>query len=273
MITSTRSLAIVVLTTTTLVSCSMTATPAPTPTNTTHETLRIYASDVSLPLVNELTDVYGRQQEINFETRQEPLNSVIERFERDETLYYVGNQLLDDLWSAPIAQDGIAIVTHPENRVDNLSLDQLRRIYQGQITNWQELGGDNLPIQLFSHSDGTGFRSSFENQVMGQRRITRNARVVVSDASMIDFIATTPGAIGYASQASVDPRVKLITLDHHRPDQDAILSNQYPLRAIVFIMGKHPPQAAYREFIAWIQSPAGQAVVSRNYVPIMTVNE
>lgn len=267
-----RTLVIVAFTT--LVGCSNPGVPATMP-DTSVQTLRLYATTATLPLVTDLTGSYGDPR-LNFETHSGNLRSALNSLLEGETSYLFTTHLPAPetfpltLWAAPIGQDGIAVIVNPVNLVHDLSLDHLREIYQGRIGNWRELGGQDSDLVIFSREAGSDTRAEFERQVMGQRKTTLGARLMVTSASMVEAVASTPGGIGYVSLAYLTPAVQALTIQGIAPDQASILTNQYPLRSTLFVVGLAEPSAANRAFIGWIQSPAGQQIVARRYSPLVS---
>jgi hypothetical protein len=269
----TRTLAIVALST--IVSCSSPA-PSATSTSAAAEVLRLYTTNAALPLVTDMTTAYGDSSlNLVFETRAANFRSTLERLLEGETPYFVSNHFPASsplsLWAAPIATDGIAVITHLENPVTGLSLDQLRGVFQGQYANWNLLGGPDLRLNVISREDGSGTAAEFHELVMGPREITRAAQITTSGENMVATVAATPGSIGFVSLAYVDGRVKTLALDGVLPSQAAVQDETYPLRTPIYVIGLEEPEGIYRAFIGWMQSPQGQAVASLRYTPLLTV--
>jgi hypothetical protein len=268
--------ALVIVAITALVGCSAPRVPATTPTTAGDPPpLRLYATTAALPLLNDISDTYAGGERI-FETRSGSFQTLFTRLLEGETAYLLTNYMPANtpLWAAPVAQDGIAVIVHPDAGIDGLTLDQLRDLMQGRITNWQALGGRDLPVALISREDGSGTRAEFEQQVMGPRRTTLAARIASSSAQMIDVVAATPGALGYVSQAQVTSQVQTLALDGVLPSRETIADSRYPLRTMIFVAGlAEPDDDGYRRLIGWLQSPAGQSVVARHYVPLVVLPE
>lgn len=262
-----RTLAIVAFT---LVSCSSQVVPASTPT-TDAITLRLYTSSATMPLTNDLTRGYTWiQPTISFDLIVSNYDQIIDLITDENPAYFVTNHLPVEsiLWGAPIGQDGIAIVTHPDNPVTNLTTEQLRRIYQGRIVNWQDVGGLDIPITVVSREEGSGTRAEFERLVMGERRTVQSAEIAPSSAAVIISAGREPGSIGYVSMSYLDASVRAVKINNIDPTLENVYMNTYPLRATLFIAGLNEPQNEYRAFIAWVQSLEGQAVVARRYAPL-----
>lgn len=262
-----RTLVIVAFT---LVSCSSQVVPASTPT-TDAITLRLYTSSATSPLTNDLTRGYTQiEPSVSFDLITSNYDQIVNLISDENPAYFVTNHLPIEspLWGAPIGQDGIAIVTHPDNPVTNLSTEQLRRIYQGRLVNWQDVGGADLPITVISREEGSGTRAEFERLVMGERRTVQSAEIAPSSEAVVISAGRDVGAIGYVSMSYLDASVRAINIDDIEPTLDNVYLNTYPLRATLFIAGLDEPQNEYRAFIAWVQSLDGQAVVARKYAPL-----
>jgi phosphate transport system substrate-binding protein len=263
-----RSLAIVAFT---LVSCSSQVLPAHTPAIPT-TALRLYTTTATLPLMQELTSVYSLSHpNLVFDTLSGDYEALLDRVMRLEAPYFITNHLPIDspLLGYPIGQDGIAVIVHPDNSVTGLTLEQVRWIYSGQISNWREVGGADLAIEVISREDGSGTRAEFESQVVGERQTTLLARVAPSSAAMVESVASLNNAIGYVSMSYLDATVRALAVDGALPTIDAVYSNTYPLRSIIYVAGLEEPQDDYRAFIGWIQSPQGQTVVGRLHAPLV----
>jgi DNA-binding transcriptional LysR family regulator len=265
-----RTLAALALTT--VVGCSQ-IQPV-TPTQIEAVTLRIESDMASATLLSTLSDTYLRTHpELQFDTSSASHETLMQRLFDNRMPYAVSSYLPRDdrLWAAPLAQDGLAIITHPDTGITHLTGDHLRRLYRGFITNWQTVDGANIPVRLYSHEEPSAAYASFERLVMGQQRISPNARVLPSSEAMLNEIATQPGAIGYLPLSQPDlsgEHVVLLAIDNISPSLEAIQANTYPLRYTVYILGLHEPQNPYRAFIGWAQSPQGQQAISPPYAPL-----
>ena len=261
----------------TLVSCSTHIVPAATPT-TNVTALRLYATTSTIPLVRVLTTNYNRlNPTITFDITTGDYGSMVREVLRDESAYLITSHLDDDspLWAAPIAQDGIAVIVHPDNNVARLTTAQVRLIYQGWIEHWSDVGGRGGDILVISRENGAGIRAEFEGLVMGSRRTTPTARIAPSSGAVVASVARQPDSIGYVSMSYLNNSVRALTLDGAAPTLDNVYDNVYPLRSIVYVAGQHEPNADdeleqhYRAFIGWVQSPEGQALVAGDYAPLL----
>jgi phosphate transport system substrate-binding protein len=254
----------------TLTSCTSQVIPAATPTSNT-ASLRLYATSATAPLAQDLIQFYEPLNvEIQFETRTSNYQNLVTQVTQSPSAYFLTTHLPPDapLWAAPLGQDGIAVVLHPDNPIQTLSSQQIRDVFQGYITDWSAVGGENRPIQVISREAGAGTRYEFERQMMGERRTTTLAQVAPSNEAMRDMVRYNPNAIGYLSTAYQNALIKTVAVDNVLPTPETLRNNTYPLRSTLFIVGEQEPEGEYRLFIAWIQSPAGQTVVARYYTPL-----
>ncbi len=234
-------------------------------------TLRIYHTESTRTLVQSLTQNYNAlNRDLRFETRGGSLSSLLERVRAGENAYIVANQLPNDptLWAAPLAQDGIVLVVHPENPVRNLTLSDVRRIYVGNISNWRDVGGVDLPITPYARELGADARSEFERMVLGQRRMTPNTRLMPTLASLLRQLKEDKGALAYLHYSQLPLDAAVVALNGVMPDTQTLAQSTYPLRTLIYIIGIAPPDAGHRAFISWCQSLEGQQLVSQAYVPL-----
>ena len=253
-----------------LVSCSTPVAPASTPTHGA-VTLRLYATTATIPLLNDLTSHYiETHPNVSFETATGNFDSMLEQLNQNQDGYLLSNHLPDDnaMLAWPIGQDGIAVITHPQNPIDNLTSDQLRSIYLGHIARWSEVGGTDTPLTILSREDGSSTRAEFEKLLLGQRLTTQSAQIAPSSAAMLSSVALAQGNIGYVSMSYLDSSVKALAIDGIRPTPATVYDNTYPLRSNLYIMGRQEPQNVYRDFIGWIQGPEGQSIVGLHYATL-----
>jgi ABC-type phosphate transport system substrate-binding protein len=180
-----------------------------------------------------------------------------------------------NLWAAPIGQDAIAIISHPEVSIERLTAHQLRQIFTGHIQKWSEIGAGIHNIVVVSQTETSPTRQVFEEIVLGNRPTTYAARLAPSPQAMLDVVASTPGAIGYLSAALVNERVRVIPISDNEqvpaflPSLENIQNETYPLRMPLLVVGARPPTVGdgYYEFILWMQTE-GQSIIAENYAPL-----
>lgn len=254
-----------------LVSCSSQFIPAATPT-TNSALLRLYSTTATLPLANDLASAYNQRfPSIAFDVTSGNYEAMVEDIREEDDAYLLTNHLPTEtlLLGFPVGQDGVAVIVHPDNDVLHLSTQEIRDIYQGRITNWLELGGEDRAITVVSREGGSGTRSEFDRLVMGDRRTTQSATIAPSSGAMVTSVSREPGAIGYVSMSYLGATVRPVTVDGVLPTLENVADNSYPLRSTLFIAGVREPEGDLRAFVGWVQSPEGQAIVARHYAPML----
>lgn len=169
-----------------------------------------------------------------------------------------------------IARDGIAIVAHPDTPVSDLSIEQVRDIFSGKITNWKDLGGEDQNIIIVSREEGSGTRSAFEEMVMGEDAlIAATAILQPSNGSIRTTISTTPYSIGYLSFGYLDETVKTISIGGVAPTEPNAADGSYPIVRPLNMLTNGEPAGAVKAFLDFILSEAGQKlVVEDGYIPV-----
>lgn len=162
-----------------------------------------------------------------------------------------------------VAIDGIAVITDKENTVNNLSSEQLAAIYQGQIKNWSELGGNDEAIVVIGREAGSGTRDAFE-EILEVVDSCEYAQELDSTGGVLAKVASTPGAIGYVSLDVVDDTVNAESIDGVEPTEEQILAGEYLLQR-PFVMatnGEISEQSdAVQKWFEYIASDAGKEVI------------
>ena len=166
------------------------------------------------------------------------------------------------LKTLPIARDAIAVIAHPSNPITNLSLQQVRAIFAGQITNWSNVGGKDVDIIVVTREEGSGTRGAFESLVMGDDRITLRALRQDSNGSVRVIVAGHPDSIGYISLGIVDERVKALYLDGVTPSTENVVNGSYSLARPFLFLWKTEPSPAAQDFIDYVLSAEGQKLLA-----------
>ena len=128
-----------------------------------------------------------------------------------------------------ICHDGISIILHPQNPINGLTLQQVRDIYNGIITNWKELGWIDRKIDAVTREEGSGTRSAFEELVMKKKEIDDGIMVQDSNGSVKEVVATDPYAMGYISLGLLDEKVKPVAIDGVAPSIKSIKTGRYKI--------------------------------------------
>ena len=168
-----------------------------------------------------------------------------------------------------IARDGIAIVAHPQVPVDDLTIEQVRGIFAGDITNWSEVGGDNQPIAVISREEGSGTRGAFEEMVMGEEKITDKAIFQDSNGTVRTAVASTPDSIAYLSFGYLDNTVSPIDVNGVTPTEANASSGTYPIVRPLNLVTPGEPTGIVKTWLDWILGPEGQEIVkAQGYIPV-----
>ncbi len=164
-----------------------------------------------------------------------------------------------------IGLDGIAIVVNPENGVSELTVEQIGKIYTGEITNWKELGGADLAIVANGREAASGTRGAFEEivKVGGEDIVDRckYANEYNSTGALKQAVAGNPGAIGYVSLSSVDDTVKAVTVEGVAPSEETVKDGSYKIqRPFIMITGKNADSVT-KAFLEFVASEEGQQII------------
>ncbi|MDD3043445.1 MAG: PstS family phosphate ABC transporter substrate-binding protein [Methanosarcinaceae archaeon] len=172
-----------------------------------------------------------------------------------------------------IAWDGISVVVNQENPVSELSFDQLRRIYNGSFSNWQEVGGEDRPIAVISRDSSSGTYEYFKETVLLGDEYRPDALTQPTTGAIVGEISLNPNAIGYIGVAYLDESLKALSVDggegFRYPDSENIISGQYPLARPLFFYTDGEPSGLTKEFIDFVLSAEGQELVQEvGYFPV-----
>jgi len=159
-----------------------------------------------------------------------------------------------------VAYDGVAIVVHPSNPINNLSLEEVRDIFaSGSSSTWT----------VVSREEGSGTRETFENKVMGEEEISASAEFLPSNGSIKQKVATTSNAIGYLSLGYVDDDVKAVAVDGVACSTDTVRGGSYPIARTLYFVTKGEAEGDILDFINFCLSTEGQQIVEgQGYISI-----
>ena len=172
-----------------------------------------------------------------------------------------------------IAKDGVAVIVNSDVNVYYLSLEQIKGIYTGEITNWSEVGGDDAEITVVSRDEGSGTRGAF-TEITGVTvddvdNTTKDALVQPSTGAVKETVSTTPNSIGYVSLGSLDDSVKVLTVEGVEATSENVVSGDYKIqRPFVYVVGSEVSETA-QAFIDFAMSDEGQKIVEENdFIPV-----
>lgn len=240
---------------------------APTP-EVTRTPIRLRVGDAAeeATVLNRLLETYSQKNDwVTFANDSLPTTEAIDRVRNDHldlaVLPLSPDQLGIRLWTSGFAYDSLVIVVHPDNSITNLTLSELRDIFQGRTFDWTPFGGtaEVIPVSREANSIARQF---FEERVMSGRSVTQNAVLKSSAQDVVDYVAKTPGAIGYAPISQVSANVKMISLEGVKPNPATAARGQYVLSSPLYLVARTEPQGDLREFVGWLLSDEGQKMLS-----------
>jgi len=168
-----------------------------------------------------------------------------------------------------VANDAIVPVVHPKNKVKNLSIDQLSQIYQGKITNWKEVGGDDLRIVVISRDSSSGTFESWDHFVMKKVKVTPRAQMLASNGAIVTAISKNRYAISYLGIGYVNKTVKPLQVNGISASVQTALSKEYPLSRELYMYTDGEAKGDAAKYIDFVKSPEGQKiVVKEGFVPL-----
>ena len=174
------------------------------------------------------------------------------------------------LVATTFALDGIAIIVNNENTVEDLTLEQIKGLATGEITNWSEVGGPDLPVVLVGREAGSGTRDGFES-IVGVEDACVYEQELTSTGAVIAAVAANPNAFGYASLSAVDETVKAVTVEGVEASEATVQDGTYKIqRPFVFVTKEGAElSAAAQAFIDFATSDAvNEIVANAGAVPV-----
>ncbi|MBU4532509.1 MAG: phosphate ABC transporter substrate-binding protein [Eubacteriales bacterium] len=168
-----------------------------------------------------------------------------------------------------VCLDGIAVVVHPENSfIEDLSIEDVRKVFAGDITNWKDLGGPDSRIMAVTREAGSGTRGAFEEMIMKDAKISDAAIVQPSNGGIHQAVAGDKNAIGYLSMGYLDDKVKTIKIDGVEASVDNIKAGTYKVSRPFIFMYKGEASPLLQAFTDFCLSAEGQAIVAKHYITV-----
>jgi len=166
-----------------------------------------------------------------------------------------------------IGKDGIVVAVNTENSVSGLTKDELKSIFSGNTTNWNEVGGSSATINVITREDGSGTRKAFEEIVMGKTTKIKSSAIVQSSTEAVkQTVKGDPNAIGFISLANLDSSVKALKVNGVAPSEATVADGSYQLQRPFIFLTKGEATGTVKEFIDWVMGPEGQAIVKAEKV-------
>ena len=163
-----------------------------------------------------------------------------------------------------LAYDGIAIIVHPDNPVSDLSIEQIAKLYTGEITNWKDVGGSDAEVVLIGREAASGTRDGFES-ITGTKDKCQYRQELTSTGDVITAVSQNPDAIGYASLAAIKDSVKALSVDGVTPSEATVKDGSYQVQrpfVLVTMEGK-ALSAAAQSFFGYATSADAADIIAK----------
>ncbi|MGX7059267.1 phosphate ABC transporter substrate-binding protein PstS family protein [Vagococcus humatus] len=161
-----------------------------------------------------------------------------------------------------VAVVGTVPIANKEVGLDNISMSDLKKVFQGEITNWKDIGGKDLPIVLINRASGSGSRYTFEQWVLDGEE-SKQSQEQESTGMVRQIVSTTPGAVSYVAFSYVTEEVQPLKIDQIAPTEDNVKQNKWPIWSYEHMYTKGEPKGLTKEFLDYMLSEDVQA----NIVP------
>lgn len=255
------ALLLILLTMVTAPGCSSAPRPA-------QVSVRIAGSTSMQPLLQALADVYtSRHADVRFDIRGGDSIAGLELLRNEEAdLAAVSWKGEDDTAATPrlewhaIAEDALAIIVHPSNALEDITLEGVGRLFAGWYAEWPEAGGSGGTIQILTREEGSGSRQALASLAMGDQPFTQSALITPSSQAMLEWVADHPDAVGYVSSLWLTPAVKPVSIHGHPV---GTLSEAYPLKRQLYLVISPASSRPARDFVQFCLSPEGQEIARR----------
>ncbi len=178
-----------------------------------------------------------------------------------------------------VALDGIAIVVHPSNPINELTIEQLKDIFTGKKTNWKDFGGPDKKISILSRESSSGTYQFFQEHVLNKENYAQSAKLMPATSSIIESVSQDATSIGYAGlgyATEVGPDVKIIKVKANAnsqavaPSEATVKDKSYPIARALYLYTKANSSTDVANFINFCLSPEGQAIVKEvGYITIL----
>lgn len=167
-----------------------------------------------------------------------------------------------DVKENAVARDGIAIMVNKSNKVTALSVDELGKIYRGEITNWKAVGGDDAAIVLLGRDTSSGTYEFFQENVVGkENEYSKEMRNLQSNQAIVEELKGNPNAIGYVGMGYENSALSLVEIDGVSATVDAVKDGSYALSRLLYMDSDGIAAGLKKTFLEWVLSSAGQKIV------------
>ena len=168
-----------------------------------------------------------------------------------------------------VAIDAIVPIVNPKNKVKDLTVEQLSQIYQGKITNWKEVGGEDLEIVVISRDSSSGTFEAWGELVLKGAKVSPRAQLQASNGAIVQTVSKNKYALGYIGLGYLDKTVKALTVNGVQASEKAAISKAYPVSRSLYMYTNGEPKGEAAKYIKFVLGPAGQALVKKEgFVPL-----
>lgn len=204
------------------------------------------------------------KDEVDFAFTCKPIAKLSKKFNLD------GASIAD--WSSvPIGKDPIVVISNYVNGVDDMSIEDLKKVFKGEIKNWKELGGNDVPVVVgyLSEDIESGVVLLFKEFTIGSKvAFAPNGTKLDDPVKVGRFVYSTPGGVSFMSLNSFnDKKSTVLKVNGLEPTRENIINNKYKLSATYYITAPVKKNAIVADFIAFSQSEAGQEIVAKSFIP------
>jgi phosphate transport system substrate-binding protein len=170
-----------------------------------------------------------------------------------------------------VAKDALCVYINPHNPVINLTSDQLKRIFECKLTNWNDLGGRDQKINTVIRNLNSGTHFYFQEHILEGNEYCTEAVIEPTTRSVIEFIENNPGAIGYGS-IGYKGDILFAKIDGIEPSEKNAQNDTYPITRYLHFFTTQLPKGAVKEFVNWVLSPDGQRIVKQSgFIPLWEI--
>lgn len=173
-----------------------------------------------------------------------------------------------------VGRDGLAVIVHPSNPVDSLSMAQIKDIFTGKITNWKDVGGPDAEIIVYTRDTSSGTYGFFKEHVLNDEEYTAAGRKTASNAALANSVAGEETAVGYVGLAFLDSNVKAVAVSKDggepvEPTLETAKAGEYPIVRDLNMYTIGEPEGLAKAFLDYGFSDEGQAIVQEvGYLPV-----
>ncbi len=168
-----------------------------------------------------------------------------------------------------VAMDALIPVVHPSNPIKDISIEQLRKVYTGEFTNWKELGGEDAKIAVVGRDTSSGTYEVWDEKVMNKERVTPRALVVASNGAMVQTVAKNKLALGYIGVGYINDSIKTLSVEGIEGNMRTVLDGEFPVSRYLYMFTRGWPEGNALKFINFVLSDAGQEIVGKTgYIPL-----